>query len=223
MGLFTRSGIGVALTAEALGWRADHVVQVGVGTHKEVNVLTTAWPGVQFHGFDPRGLDEPYDGEFRQIAISDRCGKKTLHIKKRHRDGSSLYPIAGQPNAKQVTVETETIDRLFPEALPGNVLLWLDCEGSEHDALHGAEQFIKCVQLVNVEFSAGYRLHDGRFHALEVYHWLRDHGFWMVDNHTQRLQEGQCDYVYCREHLFKPELCLSPHEIERWLNHRETM
>ena len=217
MGLFTRSGLGVALVSEALGWRADHVIQVGVGDrHEEVGVIKKAWPGVQFYGFDPRPADS-YDGRFYKVAISDKPGFAMFNLKARHKDGSSLYPIPGQPDATQVEVQKTALDLIFPSPLEGNILLWLDCEGSELDALHGAEQFIQYVQLVNVEFSATLRYYKDRYHSLEIYRWLRDHGFWMVDNHTQRLQEGQCDYVFCREHIFKPELCLSPQEIERWL------
>ncbi len=218
MGLFTRSGIGVAFIAEALGWRADSVYQVGIGDrHEEVGVLKKAWPGVKFIGCEPRSINgkQDYD-EFHQLAISNYVGKAWFNIKSGHKDGSSLYPIPKHEDCKQIEISVATLDHLFPSPGTGRILLWLDCEGSELAALQGGKQFIKSVDLVNVEHTAGVKTPDDKFQSVEIYHWLIERGFWLQNNHTHRLQEGQCDYVYCRERLFKPELCCSPQEIERW-------
>lgn len=214
--LFKRSGIGVAQITEAIPWRADAVYQVGVGDHYgELEVLSKGWPGVKFFGCDPRPCKD-YPGQFYQVAITNCLSTAMLNIKAKHGDGSSLLPIPGQPNAKQITVLTETLDNLFGIPDERRILLWLDCEGSEPEAIRGGVDFLRYVEVVNIEHSAAMRVANGGRQSVEVYKLLAAAGFWLIDNHTMRVQEGQCDYIYVREHLFRPDLCLSPQELIRW-------
>lgn len=214
--LLRRSGIGAVQITSSIPWRADAVYQVGVGNyHQELDVMAESWPGVKFFGCDPRPC-EGYPGQFFQVAITDRVSNAMLNMKSRHPDGSSLLPLPGQPNAKQIMVATTTLDAMFPTVEPGRIMLWLDCEGSETKTLLGGPNFLRHVHVVNVEHSAGTQIANGRRQSSEVYKLLVASGFWLLDNHTLRLQQGQCDYVYCRKELFRPELCLSPQEIIRW-------
>jgi len=218
--LLRRSGIGVGIICEGIGWKADEIYQVGVGdNHQETDVLSEAWAGVKFYGCDPRPCKD-YPGIFHQVAVTDKVGQARLYVKPRHHDGSSLYPtpIATRDGLQPMMreVQTDTLDNLFPDPQGQHILLWLDCEGSELAALQSGDNLLGKAEVVNVEMTFGPKTAKGKYLAVEIYRHLVRCGFWMLDNHTQRLQEGQCDYVYVRSYLFRPDRCLSPQELDRW-------
>ncbi len=213
----------VGLIADALNWRADVLVQVGVGNyHQEVDVLTEEWPGLKVIGFEPhpdifKGLGGSYPGTVYKIAISDYVGQATLYGKRRHKDGSSIYPHTS-PNEREKyvehAVEVGTLDLYFSRP-DDRVLLWLDCEGAELAALRGGEQFVKGVQVVNVELTAN-PPGDQWCDPLEAHRWLAERGFYNIHIHTHRIAAGQWDGVYVRKELFDPAYCCVPTETLRF-------
>ncbi len=215
--LLRRSGIACGLVADVLGWQADIVVQVGVGQyHQEVDVLKEEWPGVRFIGFEPcPNLVNDYPGELRLSAVSNKVGQSTLHVKRHHKDGSSLFAIDGADSCNLVQVPTTTLDtEFFTEngecKLVGRVLLWLDCEGSEFNALQGGEDFVTgCVNMVNVEMTSKPQGPDYCKPA-EVHGWLAERGFRRQWVHTGRISAGQYDAIYVKPYLFKQEYCCDP-------------
>ncbi len=216
--LLRRSGIAVGLVAEVLGWRADLVISVGIGQyHHEVDVLKEEWPGVQFIGCEPCEENaKNYPGMVHNVAISDYEGNAVLHVKKHHRDGSSLHLLDGMDHCTEVPVKVTTLDKLFPHpfAPDSRVLLWLDCEGSELAALRGGERFVQDVIMINVELT-GKSLGVGWPSVIDVHRWLVGAGFWRQWIHTQRISSGQCDCIYVRPELFDPDYACDPWEIER--------
>jgi len=219
--MLRRSGIAVGLVAEAINWRADLVIQVGVGPHhEEVDVLLEEWPDVKFIGYEPHPDScDDYPGELRQIAITDHEGEAVLMFNKRHKNGATLlsYVGKGAEDCRRITVKTTTLDKQFPSTLPGRVMLWLDCEGSELAVLIGGERFIECVDVVNVEMTANSSLlASGWCSPGAVHTWLVEHGFWLQWIHSERVYLGQVDCVYCKKHLFRPEVCGVPQEIIRY-------
>jgi len=239
--LLRRSGISVGLVAEVLGWRPDWVIQVGVGLfheeadalrekidddHKEEHVLKSEWPDCRFVGFEPhpgtfRQVEDSYPGHLIQKAISDRHGTATFYMKKRHADGSSLHfhDLLSEDERSKVSkfdVELVTLDSIFTNGYPsGKILLWLDCEGSELAALRGGESLLERVEVVNVEM-ASKPPSSGWCSPGEVHVHLAARGFWLQWIHTQRISAGQCDVIYVRSNLFRPEYCCVPHEVERF-------
>ena len=222
--LLRRSGVAVGLVAEVLKWRADLVVQVGVGLHhEETDVLAAEWPGVRFLGFEAlhdivTAIDGSYPGDLYNYAITDRDDENVaVYVRTNHKDGSSLFSQGQVVNSRMV--RTKTLDTVMvPATLPPRhrVLLWLDCEGSEAAALDGGRELLKRVEMINVEMTAkpdGERCRPG-----DVHRRLLEEGFWLVWIHTQRISAGQCDYIYVREPLFDPHYCCIPHEVERWEN-----
>ena len=194
------------------------VYQVGVGGyHQEIDVLREAWPDVRFVGFDPIRPDT-YDGEFIQTAIGRTNGEASFYVKRRHQDGSSLFPLGADDTRRVQSVPIVTLDELLLFSCPigEHVLLWLDCEGSELDALVGGERFIRYVEMVNVELSAAPRL-AGMADPLSVYRWLAERGFYMIWCHTMRIPDGQWDAIFVRQELFSPECCCYPSETLRYI------
>ena len=215
--LLRRSGIACGLVAEFLGWRADTMIQVGIGTaYEEVDVLMSEWPGLRVIGI------EPHPGIVRQamrkgkhelilsMAASDCEGKGTLYVKRHHADGASLLAFPISQHVEEEEVFLTTLDSQFTDYhLLGRILLWLDCEGSELAALRGAEQLIQHVDMVNVELTAR-PLCQGWCSPKDVHRFLVEHDFIRQHVHTHRLSAGQYDAIYVRNRLFKPEYSCDP-------------
>lgn len=232
--LMRRSGMSVGQVAEHLNWRADVIYQVGVGLwHAEVEVLQEEWPGVEFMSTepDPRIVKElkkeGYPGELTEVALGSKVGRSTLYFKSRHKDGSSLYPHKKQKEGVKhdtISVPVTTLDILYGKPRKGRILLWMDCEGSELEVLKGGEQFIEGVDVVNVEITGRPPCH-GWPTPEEVHDWLVDRGYFLQWIHTQRIWENQCDGIYVRAEMFRPDCCCIVHEVKRyrsWVGNRNS-
>jgi len=219
MTLFKRSGLAVHKIAEYIGWKPETIYQVGVGqNHQETEVMQGEWPDVKIFGAEPHpkiieSVQDRYPGKLFPVAISDYEGEATLYSKSSHKDGSSLYPHNKHPNDNTITVPVTTVDKLWsngPEKLP--CLFWLDCEGSEYPALCGAEEFVKKVDVINIEITGG-NLGVGRSDPKLIHLWIKNHGFRRQWTHTQRAHIGQCDVIYVRPHLFRADICCCQCEL----------
>ncbi len=223
--LLRRSGVSVGLVAEVLNWRADLMIQVGVGHyHEEVKVLQSEWPGLRFIGFEPhpgiyRDLKDTYPGRIFPIAITDREGTMMLNTKRRHADGSSLIDFQDGQETTPIEVNTTLLDYVFYDIQDSHndqrILLWLDCEGCELMALRGATRALQKVSMINIEMTANPPSKEWGS-PLEIHRWLADRGWFIQWIHTQRITLGQCDYVYVKKDLFDPSYCCVPNEIERF-------
>ena len=225
-----RSGIAVVNICGLLDWRPDVIYQVGVGVnHGEIDHMWESWPGVRFIGCEAhpgivKSIEKSYPGELYEVAIGAERGKTKLYTKSRHKDGSSLYPHRNQHEHEGYhelgDVLMSTLDSMFAspmwkkwhvQNLP-KILLWLDCEGSELDALRGGAEFLKSVQVVNVEMTSN-PPGVGWADPIEVHQLLIASGFLRQSVHTNRSSSGQADCVYVRRELFKPEYCCCPCQI----------
>jgi FkbM family methyltransferase len=218
--LLRRSGVAVGIIVELLNWKADHIYQVGVGQyHQEMDVLREEWPDVIIEGFEAfpaivKARKDYYPGKLHSVAVVDKKGPVKLHVKRKHKDGSSLFEFVEEDKLREtITVEGDTLDNLKPDGPEGEkILLWLDCEGSELMALQGAERFCKRVEVVNVEMTA-YPPGRGWANPFQVHRWLVEHGFVRQWIHTQRTSAGQYDAFYVRRKLFDPRYCCDPYCI----------
>lgn len=207
-----RSGVAVVKVVEYLEWKPELVFQVGIGHfHKEAEVMKAAWPDVPFVGCEPHPevideLRKVYPGIIHQCAISDKSGTQVFYDKKRHQDGSSLWPDLTRPNSKQWDVRVESLDR-FNAA--NHTLLWLDCEGSELNALIGGPEFLKSVDVINLEMTTN-PPRPGWCDLMELHYWLVQHGYKRQTAHTHRTGGGQCDAIYVKRHLWRREYCTCP-------------
>lgn len=214
-----RSGVAVFSACDHLQWQPDVVLQVGVGFHSaEVEVMKEAWPDVYLMGCEPNPriiewMKGNYPGKAYECAISDWKGKGTLYSKRLHADGSSLFTPKEEKMKKydEIEIEVTTLDDLFPdpERYGEHILLWLDCEGSELNALKGGQNFLEYVGIVNLELTTIPKSKKW-CNAIETHHWLIDRGFKRQAAHTQRSSGGQCDAIYVRNELFRIDYCCCP-------------
>ena len=219
--LLRRSGISVGLVAASLEWRPDEIFQIGVGVnHQEIDVLSQEWQGVVWTGCEPHpdiynSMKDTYPGVLHRVAIAGFNGHASLLSKRNHIDGSTLYPGEEQ-TGRQHRVAVRTLDSMFPPPQPDKrVLLWLDCEGCELEALQGGEKFVAGVDVMNIEMTAC-PPNPKWGGMVDIYNWLAQRGFYLQWVHTQRIYVGQVDGVFVRRVLFVPGLCCIPQEIARF-------
>ncbi len=219
--ILRRSGVAMINIAELLDWAPEVIVQVGVGNfHQEVDVMKQAWPGVKFFGFEPepniyRETKKSYPGRLLDVAVSDEpVDFRPFYSKHKHADGSSLIGLSPRKPYNVFTVSVTTLDQAnsrynFINGSRQRVLLWLDCEGSELAALRGGAETLKRVDVVNVEMTSKPPNPDWPS-PVEVHNHLIDSGFLRQSVHTNRSGAGQCDCIYVRKTLFRPEICCCP-------------
>jgi FkbM family methyltransferase len=200
---------------------------IGVGLQfQELDVILKSWPDIKVFGCEPHphAYEEAlktYPGTLTNVALSNQIGDSFLFGKKGHTDGSTLFPHE-EWLGRNFPVKTTTLDALYPveEGFPrlqpeNQVLLWLDCEGSELDVLQGGEVFLQNVDVVNVELTS--KRHNEKWgKPTDIYSWLAERDFYIQWIHTQRIHAGQTDGVFVRSKLFRPELCCIPHEVLRF-------
>lgn len=216
--LVARSGISVCLIAELIDWVPDQIFQVGIGTRpEEVVIFKEAWPDVEISGCEPHpqiveNIRDDYPGKILELALSDYIGKGTLHAKKRHKDGSSLYKLEDQ-ETHEIPIFVSTLDQVY-QPKSNKTLLWLDCEGSELAVLKQGLNCLAKTEVVNVEMTAKPWGKEW-CSSVQVHQFLIDRGFRLQWIHTQRSSAGQSDLIYVRPYLFKPEYCCCPYELMR--------
>lgn len=195
---------------------------MGLGQRaNEVGVFLDEWPDIQMVGFEPnpkclQHIASNYPGVIHELALSDFDGGGTLHTRPRHADGASLFEVEGAEGS--VDVPVRRMDTLYNGGLVGgdcNRMLWLDCEGCELAVLSGMGDLFDGFQMVNVELTSKPTSPDW-CSSSEVHQWLKDHGMYRIWVHTQRSCAGQCDGIYVRKELFRPEFCCCPCEVDRW-------
>jgi len=213
-----RSGVAVILIAELIDWKPDLVVQVGIGRFwKEVDVMQKTWPDVRFIGFEPHpvllenDIRGKYLGLVYEVALGEEEDERFLWYNSRFKEGASLFP--GERVDQSVVVPVRRMDDMLDPMPFSNVLYWIDCEGSELSVLKGSVEFLKEVDVINIELT-GNPPRPGWPSPVEVNRWLLDHGFVSQYIHTHRSSSGQNDMVYVKPHLFRPEFCSCPLQVE---------
>lgn len=131
---------------------------LGVGCFSEWRTLKIMWPSMQLFGCEPNletynELLPMFGGKLSLLAISDENGFADLALTSAAEGGSTLKP--GMGKGRQLEwVLTMTLDRY--DALcgsPDRILLWMDIEGSELDAIRGGGKLLSSgrVHWLNVE------------------------------------------------------------------------
>lgn len=217
--LMRRSGIASVHISKLIGWNPSTVIQAGVGfNYQEIDCIKEQWPDVCFLGFEPNvrvfnKIKETYPGTLVNKAIGDKVEQSTLYYRQRHKDGSTLNKLHDVEGA--TTLETKVFVSTFDTEMDDihscnkPILLWLDCEGNELKALRGGRNFIKYIDMVNVEMT-GKPPGVGWCKPWEVHKKLVDYGFVLQYIHTFRSSAGQYDAVYVRPEMFHLEYSNSP-------------
>jgi hypothetical protein len=151
----------------------------------------------------------------------DYVGEGDLWTKPNHKDGSSFCKLTHKGTWSE-RVAVTTLDDLWLNQITAEaskrILLWIDCEGSELQALRGGTEFLKRVHVINIEMTGRPPTTEPEKWSdpVEVHQYLKESGFYRLHIHTHRTNDGQCDSIYVRKELFDPHYCCCPCEIIRW-------
>ena len=134
---------------------AQALYDIGVGPKTEYLNIRKVLPQIRLFGCEPdsrqyEAIKENFPGTVWPVAISTQP-EKTLHILSDVKQSSCL-PISKATG--QMQVKAWTLDRFDEECgNPSNIILWMDIEGSELDALKSGHDLLSSgrVDAINLE------------------------------------------------------------------------
>lgn len=184
---------------------------IGVGPKSEWKVLSGHYPSMRLYGCEPHpvmyeSLKKSFPGSLCQKAVSN-CGQTAvLHMPldssnlKRSMRGS-LHRL--KTTEEEIPVEVITLDQFDVWAgQPDRILLWMDIEGSELDALKSGPMLLASgrVKWINLEERKGTeeeldeRLVDGWCRPDEIKRFLEGHGYRPILHYNN--QKTHWDVIY---------------------------
>lgn len=185
---------------------------VGVGPKTEWRALSEKWSGIKLFGCEP--YPPTYErlvpgwkqlgGQLLNVAISPPGRTCTLHYRPDDPKICSLLPVE-QRLTRSMIVPSMTLDDF--DELAGwqeAVLLWMDIEGFELQALRSGEKLMASgrVRWLNLEerLSPGPHPEWTDRHELDAF--LRDHGYTRMCDYNRHGTHQDCIYKH------KDEPCL---------------
>ena len=174
--------------------KIDWFIVGGPANAYEAQTVVNNFPDVKCVGFEPvqefiemqESLNFP--GELYDYALWDENCTLEMPILKEKLNSSSL--CRGINTSYRRTVKGRTLDSLSEELGPfTNSVLWLDIEGAELKALHGANYILdNHVKLINVECMSK----DNR---IQINNFIRDFNFRKLEVWNASMK-GKCDIVF---------------------------
>ncbi len=182
------------------------ILDVGVGIAKagdeEHLVFRKAFPGAKMIGLEPcmprfQKLVGGFDGLLLPYAAwNENTRLETFRREEasEFRDSASCFRNFNPGHAVSEWVEARTLDWIDRHVgFMTDVLLWMDIEGAELNALKGGEELLERVHWINLEVRPKPKL--GASEAELVAH-LYQRGFALVAKHNQH--GGHCDAIFVR-------------------------
>lgn len=219
MGLSTGAFAPFFKAVKKRGFYPATVIDVGVA--KGTAGLYTAFSRAHFVMVEPivefepalKRLAKRYDAEYVLAAASDKAGTATMRI---YGGLTSSTLVSGaieglSPSDPRLrTIETITLDSLLGRcAIEQPVLVKLDVQGAELQALDGAAELLKITDMLVIETSL-YRFHGPAMPDFyEVVAYMKERGFVVYDvlgGFPRKLDGalGQVDLVFVQENgLFR--------------------
>jgi len=190
------------------------IVEAGVCDGSDTEEFATIFPEARIHGFEC--LPHYFEQSFRRLskysnvalypfALSDALGPVNFHVSTLNGDysasGSILAPRLHRevhPEIKfdnVISVEAITLDEWASRFNIGHVdFLWLDLQGAELKALHGAETLLRNVKAIFTEVSLIETYNDVPLYD-EVKSFLSDRGFRIAKEYLPYKDMGNVFFV----------------------------
>ena len=213
-----RHGVGASLEHSAVlrGLELETVLDVGANVGQFTLLVLEMFPRVRVEAFEPLAgpaatFRRLFDGDPRvslhQVAIGQVSRNAVMNVSRRD-DSSSLLPITERqtrvfPGTGSVGTETvrmvELDSAVATHQLSSPVLLKLDVQGFELQALQGATEVLGRCDYVYVEVSF-VELYEGQALAPVVTTFLCDRGFEIAGSYNVEYDAGgaavQCDMLF---------------------------
>lgn len=174
---------------------------IGVGHKTEWWSLRDCWPNLRVFGAEPNPAmcnaihRAGFPGPLAHVAIGEPEGPAILHLSSQNPGCSSLLPVSN--NAIDVNVwSLDRFDRQMGQH--DGILLWIDIEGSELDALRSGRRLLSSgrVRWINVEERLnGDRPAAGWCEPNKLHSFLTDLGFRRLAEYNQHSTHQDVVYV----------------------------
>jgi FkbM family methyltransferase len=212
---------GVAAAIEHVGAMratpAATIIDVGANIGQFSLMVRAIHPHATIHAFEPlRAMADTYEQLFagdsrvtlHRCAAGASASVAEINVSKQP-DSSSLLPISDRqsamfPGTEQAGIERVEVKRiddvLDVAALPAPILIKLDVQGFELEALKGMPQLLERAQWVYVEVSFA-SLYTGQPLANDILHWLNAQGFELSGIYNATYSGGvnvQADLLFAR-------------------------
>lgn len=212
-----RFGVAATVEHEAVPFEDyETVIDVGAGRGQFALFALRAFPAARIHSFEPlptsyakasKVTAESGRVDLRRQAVGAAAGSARIHVTADGDSSSLLRPTGeqtrrfpGTDDVDRIEVEVVTLDEALP-APPRPVLLKLDLQGGELDALRGAERLLAATDSVFVECSF-VELYEGQALADRVICHLKDRGFGLRGVYSPSYGEDgvciQADLLFAR-------------------------
>ncbi len=174
-----------------IGNPPEAMYDIGVGDHSEWRVLGQQYPDMAIFGCEPnpscfQDLSARFSGTLLNVAISQETGRRTMYCPADQRMRSTLNgPIDGYDDSFKA--EAITLDEFDIRCgQPDRVLLWVDIEGAELDALMSGENLLASgrVRWINLEVREDVP-HAAWCRYREVNQYLYERGFSKVAEYNR--------------------------------------
>ena len=186
------------------------VIDVGANVGQFAVASSKLFPDVVVYSFEPnpecvgllsKNVDSLGNVSVFPLALGDKTGEVVFHVNS-HSHSSSILPLAENhlgafPNAKEIgviKVKVSTLDTIFSNIeLATPVLLKLDIQGYEAQALRGGEETLKSVEYVVLEASFK-PMYEGEMLFMDIVRLMEGYGFsfkrpvgWLNDPNTREI------------------------------------
>lgn len=176
---------------------------IGIGPKSEYLSIRKEMPWIRCFGCEPDPrlavhLDERFPGDWWNAAIHSRFDKIILN---QSADQKQTTLFKTPKTVASVEVPALTLDEFDERCLrPDGILLWMDIEGSELDALVSGPGLLSSgrVHAINLEVRDEVRV-EGWCTASQVESFLKQHNYKLVKTYNN--QHTHWDVIYLREDL----------------------
>jgi len=155
---------------------------IGVGPKTEWATLGAVWPGMRLFGCEPHPgqyeflIRNGWPGVLANVAIGQPEGIRRLHTHPTQMCSSLVVPRGGDT----VDVKVWSLDRFDQQmGRPGRILLWMDIEGGELEALASGPELLSSgrVRWINIEERKPGRVPEGWPDPKEIHGLLDGYGY----------------------------------------------
>src|SRR3989304_366773 len=145
------------LLARRLQYVPEVIIDFGLGDAEELQHFRRYWKNAYIIGLEPRETTkESQVNKFYQAVVANSTLSYLIFYVRGKVETSSLYPLSKGGKWRKRRVEQIKLNDLYEihKLKDKKILLWMDCEGGELDALLGGLKLLPYVNYIYVEVNS---------------------------------------------------------------------